>query len=164
MSRASKIFLGSSIVVSGAVIYGVHWIQKYESDVSHAPQYSQFKFNSNSSWSHRKGERTDKQTMYQGVLRDEARLREKALALQSQAVSHSSIPLNTPSAPIQQPAPVMDADCETCRISPPPQLLEAQSSEERKRERELRGREYYEQKGLAERLGREQGEGGRRMV
>jgi len=33
MSRASKIFLGGSIVVSGAVIYGVHWIQKYESDV-----------------------------------------------------------------------------------------------------------------------------------
>ena len=99
--------------------------------------------------------------MYQGVLRDEARLREKALSVQN---SHSTPPLNTPSAPIQQPAPVMDADCETCRISPPPQLLEAQSGEERRRERELRGKEYYEQKGLAERLSREQGTEQARIV
>lgn len=75
-------------------------------------------------------------------------------------------PLNTPSAPISQPAPVMDEDCETCRISPPPQLLEAQSAEERKREREIRAKEYIDQKGLGERLGKEQGQGqgGVRMV
>jgi protein PET117 len=103
--------------------------------------------------------------MYQGVLRDEARLREKALALSKNPtpIPTSSAPLNTPSAPIQQPASTLDPDCETCRISPPPQLLEAQSHEERKREREARGREYEEQKGLAERLGREQG-GVKRIV
>jgi protein PET117 len=101
------------------------------------------------------------QTMYQGVLRDEARLRDKALLLSQQT---SSPPLNTPSAPIQQPAAVADADCETCRISPPPQLLEAQSGEERRKEREARGKEYYEQKGLAERLSREQGTEQARIV
>lgn len=104
--------------------------------------------------------------MYQGVLRDEARLREKAqqLHLQTSAPPPPSPPLNTPSAPVQQPAPQLDDDCETCRISPPPQLLEAQSADERRREREARGREYEEQKGLAERLGREQGRAGERMV
>lgn len=96
--------------------------------------------------------------MYQGVLRDEARLREKALKLQTNP------PLNTPSAPVQQPSSVIDEDCETCRISPPPQLLEAQSAEERRRERELRSKEYEDQKGLAEKLSREQGTEGRRMV
>lgn len=92
--------------------------------------------------------------MYQGVIRDEIRVREKAAALKN-----SSPPLNTPSAPVQQPAAVMDENCETCHISPPPQLLEAQSAEERRRDREARGREYYEQKGLAERLVKEQGSG-----
>lgn len=101
--------------------------------------------------------------MYQGVLRDEARLRDKALLL-SQQTTASSPPLNTPSAPIQQPAAVADADCETCRISPPPQLLEAQSGEERRKEREARGKEYLEQKGLAERLSREQGTEQARIV
>lgn len=99
--------------------------------------------------------------MYQGVLRDEARVREKAAKAQAGAMN---LPLNTPSAPISQPAPVMDDDCETCRISPPPQLLEAQSADERRREREARGKEYEEQKGLAERLSRTQGQSGERVV
>jgi len=92
--------------------------------------------------------------MYQGVIRDEIRVREKAAALKN-----SAPPLNTPSAPVQQPASVIDENCETCRISPPPQLLEAQTSEERRREREARGKEYLEQKGLGERLVKEQGGG-----
>jgi protein PET117 len=58
---------------------------------------------------------------------------------------------------------MVDPDCETCRISPPPQLLEAQSHEERKKEREARSREYEEQKGLADRLAKEQ-QGVKRMV
>jgi protein PET117 len=100
--------------------------------------------------------------MYQGVIRDEIRVREKAAALKN---SNSSPPLNTPSAPVQQPASVIDDNCETCRISPPPQLLEAQTSEERRREREARGKEYLEQKGLGERLVKEQGSGeGTRMI
>lgn len=114
--------------------------------------------------------------MYQGVLRDEARLREKALQLQSQSSSSGpslnglngpnyNAPLNTPSSPVavpvQQPSAILDPECETCHISPPPALLQAQSAEERKKEREARGREYIEQKGLGERLGREQGTGGR---
>lgn len=106
--------------------------------------------------------------MYQGVLRDEARLREKALKLQSQSAPTlapvSNPPLNTPSAPIQQPAPQIDEDCETCRISPPPQLLESQSPEIRRKEREARAREYEDQKALGERLTDEQGHSGRRMV
>lgn len=98
--------------------------------------------------------------MYQGVIRDEIRVREKAALKNS-----TTPPLNTPSAPVQQPAAVMDADCETCHISPPPQLLEAQSGEERKREREARGREYFEQKSLQDRLVKEQGWGqGTRQV
>jgi len=99
--------------------------------------------------------------MYQGVLRDEIRVREKALSLKNA----TSPPLNTPSAPVQQPAAVIDENCDTCRISPPSQLLEAQTGEERRKEREARGREYYEQKGLAERLEKAQGTGhGNRMV
>jgi protein PET117 len=70
--------------------------------------------------------------MYQGVIRDEIRVREKAAALKNTATS--SPPLNTPSAPVQQPAAVIDENCDTCRISPPPQLLEAQSGEERRKE------------------------------
>lgn len=120
--------------------------------------------------------------MYLGVLRDEARLREKALKLQSESQSQSGSgsgifeslpisnasntsnpPLNTPSAPVQQPSSVVDADCETCKVSPPPQLLESQSPEVRRREREARAKEYEDQKGLGERLVKEQGHS-KRMV
>ncbi|WVW83417.1 hypothetical protein I302_105437 [Kwoniella bestiolae CBS 10118] len=149
MSRASKIFLASSFVVSGITVWGVHYIQKRESD-----------------------------TMYQGVLKDEARIAAKAASSAAAALlkpitpsaltsppsgevantSHSSgTPLNTPSSPVQQPAPVIDEECTTCVISPPPQLLESQSREERARERELRMREYVEQKSLDSRLRGEQG-------
>ncbi|CAD6575198.1 MAG: hypothetical protein TREMPRED_001329, partial [Tremellales sp. Tagirdzhanova-0007] len=146
MSRASKVFLSSSIVLSAVTVWGVHYLQQRESD-----------------------------TMYQGVLRDEERVRDKALALlslSSPSPSPSlsptstppssspkvySAPLNTPSAPIQQPAPVIDEDCPTCITSPPPQLVEAQSAGERARDREDRRVEYEVQKDLGHRLEREQG-------
>lgn len=35
-SRASKIFFASSMAFMGAAVYGVHWLQKRESDVSRA--------------------------------------------------------------------------------------------------------------------------------
>lgn len=106
--------------------------------------------------------------MYQGVLRDEARLREKAQA--SSLPSSSSLgailtgrdhsaPLNTPSSPVSpvsQPPPVIDEDCEVCKISPPPALLEAQSKDARRMEREAREREYEAQRALAGRLEKEQ--------
>lgn len=112
--------------------------------------------------------------MYQGVIKDEIRVREKAAAAaakllhpssasaSTEAVAHSSsTPLNTPSSPVQQPAPAgVDPDCDTCRISPPPQLVEAQSRDERRAERQAREREYELQKQLAGRLQREQGTGG----
>lgn len=72
--------------------------------------------------------------MYLGVLRDEERVNAKKLAQ------------------VQQPAAVVDEDCATCIISPPPQLLEAQSKEQRARERAARLAEYEAQKGLAVRL------------
>ncbi|KAK6902685.1 hypothetical protein I203_107944 [Kwoniella mangroviensis CBS 8507] len=149
MSRASKIFLASSFLVSGVTVWGVHYIQKRESD-----------------------------TMYQGVIKDEARIAAKAAASAAAAVlkpitpsaltstpskdvtstAHSSgTPLNTPSSPVQQPAPVIDEECTTCVISPPPQLLESQSKEQRAKERELRMKEYNEQKSLDSRLRNEQG-------
>jgi protein PET117 len=95
--------------------------------------------------------------MYQGVLRDEARVREKAAlaAAASSAPSHAQ-PLSTPSAIVRQPAPTIDPDCEVCRISPPPQLVEVQSPSERRAEREAREREYVAQRRLAEDLGRSQ--------
>jgi hypothetical protein len=34
MSRAAKIFFASSVVLSGVTVWGVHFIQKRESDVS----------------------------------------------------------------------------------------------------------------------------------
>lgn len=34
MSRASKVFFGSAVAFMGATIYGVHWMQQRESDVS----------------------------------------------------------------------------------------------------------------------------------
>lgn len=74
--------------------------------------------------------------MYQGVIKDEERLREKALKK------------------VQQPAAVVDEDCVTCVVSPPPQLLEAQSKEQRAAERQARLEEYEAQKGLAQRLSR----------
>ena len=124
--------------------------------------------------------------MYQGVIRDEERVRDKALALLSlsplstspSAASTSastssppslpsrsySAPLNTPSASIQQPAPVVDEECPTCIASPSPQLVEAQSAGERARDREERRIEYEVQKDLGDRLEREQGvEGGREV-
>lgn len=76
--------------------------------------------------------------MYLGVIRDEERVREKALKR------------------VQQPAAVVDDECATCIISPPPQLLEAQSAEQRARERQARLDEYEAQKGLARRLATEQ--------
>lgn len=74
--------------------------------------------------------------MYQGVVKDEERIRERALKK------------------VQQPDAVVDDDCATCVVSPPPQLLEAQSKEERARERKARLDEYEAQKGLAQRLAR----------
>ncbi|GMK55467.1 hypothetical protein CspeluHIS016_0205230 [Cutaneotrichosporon spelunceum] len=74
----------------------------------------------------------------EGVIRDEERVREKALKR------------------VQQPEAVVDDDCATCVISPPPQLLEAQSAEQRAKERQARLAEYEAQKGLAMRLSKEQ--------
>ncbi|KAK4683956.1 hypothetical protein P7C73_g6250, partial [Tremellales sp. Uapishka_1] len=120
MSRASKLFLVGSLAVSGMTVYGVHYLQVREAD-----------------------------SMYQGVLRDEERIRLKA--------STPSTPLNTPSSPVQQPASIIDPDCLTCNLSPPPQLLESQSKEARKLEREERGREYEAQRRLGEKLEQQQG-------
>lgn len=53
----------------------------------------------------------------------------------------------------------MDEDCDTCRISPPAALLEAQSKDARRAEREAREAEYKQQRSLAGRLEREQGVG-----
>ncbi|WRT66890.1 uncharacterized protein IL334_003853 [Kwoniella shivajii] len=164
MSRASKIFLASSFLVSGVTVWGVHFIQKRESE-----------------------------TMYQGVIKDEARIAAKAAASLLKAVTpeallpesvsaaadsspssspssssssssrspstaHSSgTPLNTPSSPVQQPAANIDPDCQTCVISPPPQLLESQSAEQRAKERRLRMKEYEDQKKLGKTLTVEQG-------
>ncbi|WVQ98562.1 hypothetical protein IAU59_005688 [Kwoniella sp. CBS 9459] len=149
MSRAAKVFLASSVALSGVTVWGVHYIQKMESD-----------------------------NMYQGVLKDEARLAEKAAALLKAAASpitastsssssssspsntqaHSSnTPLNTPSSPVQQPAPTIDPECQTCVVSPPPQLLESQSAEQRAKERQLRMKEYEDQKRLDVRLRDAQG-------
>lgn len=75
--------------------------------------------------------------MYQGVIKDEERIREKALKK------------------VQQPAAVVDEECVTCVVSPPPQLLEAQSKEQRAIERQARLEEYEAQKGLAQRLSRQ---------
>ncbi|BEI85415.1 hypothetical protein CcaverHIS002_0508160 [Cutaneotrichosporon cavernicola] len=108
MSRASKVFFASAVGFMGATIYGVHWLQQRESE-----------------------------QMYQGVIRDEERVREKALKR------------------VQQPAAVVDDDCVTCVISPPPQLLEAQTAEQRAKERQGRLAEYEAQKGLARRLSME---------
>ena len=58
---------------------------------------------------------------------------------------------------VPQPAPVYDDDCLTCIISPPPELVEAQSKEDRQREREERLAEYEAQKALGGRLEQEQG-------
>ena len=33
MSRAAKVFFGGSVITTGFVVWGVHWIQKRESDV-----------------------------------------------------------------------------------------------------------------------------------
>ena len=100
--------------------------------------------------------------MYQGVLKDEERVRLKALT-KSQAIT-TSPPLNTPSAPVQQPAAVIDEDCVTCAISPPPELVESQSKEQRASERAERMTEYEAQKGLARKLGEKQGVSESRLV
>ena len=165
--------------------------------------------------------------MYQGVIKDELRTRNKATAAAAARLQTASqgatiipsvasasaavAPLNTPGAPIQrsydlqsipsnstsasasssssfssswwsstpssspasirrfdepdhslmgvgvaQPSPLVDEDCTTCIVSPPPQLAEAQSKEQRQREREERLAEYEAQKRLAGRLEREQ--------
>jgi protein PET117 len=110
--------------------------------------------------------------MYQGVLKDEERLRQKALALLNPTAPTSTnstpqthtTPLNTPSSPVQQPAPVVDPDCITCTISPPPELVESQSKEQRAKERRERYLEYEAQKGLGRKLEQEQGVQSDRLV
>lgn len=99
--------------------------------------------------------------MYQGILKDDERLRQKALQKLSPDPTLNpqtySTPLNTPSSPVQQPSAVIDPECQTCVLSPPPELVEAQSREERAKERMGRLAEYEAQKGLARSLEREQG-------
>lgn len=188
MSRAAKIFLGSSIFATSATVLGVHWLQKSESDVS-----------SRSLTPPRR--RSDvSQRMYEGVLADEQRMLSRASALLSSGsqsasssssssptsillprvphsaadpphpvsystVAHSShSPLNTPSSPVQQPAPVVDPDCLTCQLSPPPEISEKTTKEERAKERIARLREYEDQKVLGEKLEREQGVSEHRQV
>lgn len=73
--------------------------------------------------------------MYQGIIKDEERIRQKALQRQ-----------------VQQPDATVDPDCATCVISPPPKLLEAQTKEQRARERKARLDEYEAQKNIAARL------------
>ena len=103
----------------------------------------------------------DFQNMYLGVLKDEARLKERAAELERLATPRLpttyNAPLNTPSAPVQQPAAVVDPDCVTCVASPPPDLLEAQTKEQRAVERRERLAEYEAQKKLGHRLEKEQG-------
>lgn len=89
--------------------------------------------------------------MYLGVIRDEERVRAKAEEKARLATLGQKA--------VTQPASVVDEDCATCVISPPPQLLEAQSKEERARERQARLLEYEQQKGLAQRLETTQGKG-----
>ncbi|KAE8537552.1 hypothetical protein I307_05760 [Cryptococcus deuterogattii 99/473] len=120
MSVTAKAFFISAVAVSATTVWGVHYLQKWEYD-----------------------------NMYQGILKDDARLAAKAAAAAAATQSQSQ--------PVTQPAPTVDPDCTTCVISPPPQLLEAQSAEQRAREREGRKREYEEQKQLAGRLATEQG-------
>ncbi|ORX39660.1 hypothetical protein BD324DRAFT_648295 [Kockovaella imperatae] len=83
MSLGSKIFLGGSLLGSVAVVWGVHALQKREQD-----------------------------TMYQGVIKDDIRVRNKATAAAAaklQAAAEGAIripplaPLNTPGAPTQRP-------------------------------------------------------------
>ncbi|ADV20624.1 hypothetical protein I305_06363 [Cryptococcus gattii E566] len=120
MSVTAKAFFISAVAVSATTVWGVHYLQKWEYD-----------------------------NMYQGILKDDARLAAKAAAAAAATQSQSQ--------PVAQPAPTVDPDCTTCVISPPPQLLESQSAEQRAREREGRKREYEEQKQLAGRLATEQG-------
>lgn len=120
MSVTAKAFFISAVAISATTVWGVHYLQKWEYD-----------------------------NMYQGILKDDARLAAKAAAAAAATQSQSQ--------PVTQPAPTVDPDCTTCVISPPPQLLEAQSAEQRAREREGRKREYEEQKQLAGRLATEQG-------
>ncbi len=98
--------------------------------------------------------------MYEGVIKDDERVRQKAL-LKAQT---SSTPLNTPSSPVQQPAAVIDEDCVTCKISPPALLVESMDKETRARERQERALEYEAQKRLGDSLGKEQGVSAERLV
>lgn len=68
------------------------------------------------------------------MLRDEERTRQKALTK------------------VQQPESTIDPECVTCVISPPPKLVEAQTKEQRARDRKARLDEYEAQKRIAERL------------
>ncbi|EIW70238.1 hypothetical protein TREMEDRAFT_30169 [Tremella mesenterica DSM 1558] len=114
MSKTAKAFFGGSVILSAFTVWGVHYLQKRESD-----------------------------TMYLGVLRDEARLRAKAA--EKQALE--SLPS----------ASSIDPDCPVCVISPPPQLLQNLSPEDRRKDREDRKKEYENQKVLAGTLSVEQG-------
>ena len=78
-------------------------------------------------------------------------------ASSSTSFSSSSRPAPIGGVGLSQPAPVVDEDCLTCVISPPPELVEAQSREDRQREREERLAEYEAQKALAGKLVQEQG-------
>ncbi|RXK39948.1 hypothetical protein M231_02743 [Tremella mesenterica] len=181
MSKTAKAFFGGSVILSAFTVWGVHYLQKRESD-----------------------------TMYLGVLRDEARLRAKAAekqALESlpsassigssilitpsssisnkpssspSSISNQPIPISSssnlyqsipfisessqfssPPTPltetITQPPPLIDPDCPVCVISPPPQLLQNLSPEDRRKDREDRKKEYENQKVLAGTLSVEQG-------
>lgn len=90
--------------------------------------------------------------MYLGVIRDEERVRNRELEkARVAAAGAAGAPVNA-----VQPAAVVDEDCVTCVVSPPPQLLEAQSKEQRAAERAARLAEYEQQKGLAASLGKSQ--------
>ena len=110
--------------------------------------------------------------MYLGVLRDEERVRLKAASAATAAASSSSPsasvsitkdipppykPAGMGVGTVVQPPPVVDPECQTCIISPPPDLVESQTLLERQRDREERRKEYEAQKSLAGRLEREQG-------
>jgi protein PET117 len=149
MSRASKIFFGASLLLSGATIWGVHYLQQKESDVSiGAAPVLPLPLPISLSFS------LTPQNMYLGVIRDEERVRAKAEEKARLAAA----------VRVVQPDAVIDPECATCVVSQPPQLLEAQSKEERARERAARLLEYETQKNLARKLDVEQNKTESRLV
>lgn len=68
MSRAAKAFLATSLVVTGVTVWGVHFIQAREEEVSFSDRScSSIMIN------------VSCQAMYQGVVKDEARMRARAV-------------------------------------------------------------------------------------